>query len=135
LGQVKYQAKQIITIATLTGASLRSHGSMTSSIFCNRGETKAKIESSFVANQEQAEFFPYRVRYNKLLVNEYGVGDLSNISLLGQEAGHHTAAEFVRKFIKDDVDLTHIDLAGPIVDKKNNATGYAVRSLVDFIEG
>jgi leucyl aminopeptidase len=134
-GQVKYKAKQIITLATLTGASLRAHGNGVASIFYNRNDTKDKIMSSFVQHQEQAEFFPYRVRYVGLLKPDNGVAALSNISSFGQIAGHHTAAEFVRKFIADDVDLTHVDFAGPVIDKKGVATGYGVRSLVGFLEG
>ncbi len=134
-GQVKYNAKEIVTIATLTGASLRSHGNAVGSIFCNRLGTKEKAENSFVKHSEQAEVFPFRVRYSDILVPDNGVAEMSNISNLGQVAGHHSAAEFVRKFITDDVDLTHVDMAGPVIDKKGVATGYGVRSLIGLLEG
>lgn len=132
--QVHFSGSPIITLATLTGASMRSHGSSVGSFFSNSNELLTKMQNCFIQNGEQAEFFPFRKRYTELLKCKTEVTEYSNIASKA-EGGHHTGAEFVRLFLKPGAKLIHGDIAGPVVDSKGKATGYAARSLLDFLGG
>ena len=59
------------------------------------------------------------------------IADLKNVGDRG--GGSITAALFLKEFVKE-VPWAHMDIASPVWDdKKGGATGYAVRTLSDFV--
>jgi leucyl aminopeptidase len=69
--------------------------------------------------------------YDKLLKSR--IADMKNIG--GRPAGSITAAQFLKRFVKDDVPWIHIDIAGvALVSEASDlaprgATGWGVRAL------
>jgi leucyl aminopeptidase len=134
--QKNYPGSLLIDVATLTGASIRSHGNDCGSVFVNDKALKDQLEVIFASQSEIAEVFPYRKRLGEWFKVEEKTADLRNIPNYPEAtfAGHQTAAEFLRTFVKDHKHV-HLDLAGPVIDKKGNATGYGIRSLIQFLKG
>ncbi len=78
------------------------------------------------------------------LWDEYGedlksdIADLKNITGGGKGAGTISAAVFLSKFVGDEIEWAHIDIAGAAWRKKasgtqvSGPTGYGVRLLVDL---
>ena len=77
--------------------------------------------------------------YRKEMESE--VADLRNLGSLGRWGGACSAAGFLQHFIQKDVKWAHMDIAGTAWSKTDQAvtpkggTGFAVRALVDFIQG
>jgi leucyl aminopeptidase len=70
--------------------------------------------------------------YDKMIDSE--IADIQNISS-GRGAGSITAAQFLQRFIKEDVNWAHLDIAGMAWEDKGQdvcpkgATGFGVRLL------
>jgi len=61
------------------------------------------------------------------------ISDLKNLGN-GPAGGSITAALFLKEFVKE-TPWAHMDIAGPVWDDKvGGATGYGVRTLVNFVE-
>ena len=65
---------------------------------------------------------------------------MQNVGSDGRGAGSSTAAQFLKRFIKDELPWAHLDIAGVTWDKKGRdltsrgPTGFGARLLYRFIE-
>ena len=129
--QMTFAPEYIVDLATLTGAMLVSLGDQHAGIFSNDDGLADTLIAAGKATGEPLWRFPMTDAYDKML--DSPIADMKNIG--PRYAGSITAAQFIKRFIKDGVKWAHLDIAGmvwadkpgPVWDK--GATGYGVRLL------
>ncbi len=133
--QEVFDVRKIIDIATLTGATQMALGSEYAGLFTN---TPKWIESMIKAGQETDEKvwpLPINKAYDKML--DSSIADMKNIG--GRYAGGSTAACFLQRFIKEQTEWIHLDIAGVDVAEEKSplcpkgATAFGVRLLNAFL--
>jgi len=133
--QREYKPATVINLATLTGAIVAALGKQMAGLFTNSTELEKLI---LAAGKDCSEGFyrmPMGPEYAKMI--ESPIADMQNIG--GPYAGSTTAAEFLFKFIENDVVWAHLDIAGmawedngkPLTPK--GAAGFGVRTLHNFV--
>ena len=148
---INFKPDEIITLATLTGAAISSFTGFSSPIFSNNKTIRNQIYKSFLKNEEEAiEIDLPSSVYRTGIKDSTGRSDMSNtgsypVTMGIRVAGSQTAAAFVmaaaqpklysknKDGLNESYSITHIDIAGTVVDQKGNATGYGVRSLSDYL--
>jgi leucyl aminopeptidase len=132
--QDKFNPTAVIDLATLTGAMIVSLGHEYAGVFSNDEDL---VQGLIAAGQSEGEpvwRMPLSAAYDKMM--DTPNADMKNIS--GKPtAGSITAAQFIKRFVKDGVPWAHIDIAGtatkpgPYEDPLSPgwATGYGVRLL------
>ena len=134
--QREYKPATVINLATLTGAIVAALGKQMAGLFTNSTELEKLI---LAAGKDCSEGFyrmPMGPEYAKMI--ESPIADMQNIG--GPYAGSTTAAEFLFKFIENDVVWAHLDIAGmawedngkPLTPK--GAVGFGVRTLHNFVD-
>lgn len=127
-------AEYIVDIATLTGAVASALGSKIAGVFGNE-ELSVQLKRIGERNGDRVWPLPLMDEYERYLDSDYA--DLSNISSKG-EAGAITAALFLRRFVPDEENWLHIDMAGVMEASTasgyypKSATGFGARLLADF---
>ena len=129
--QQEYNPSAIIDLATLTGAAIIALGHENAAVFSNNDDFAGKFLKAAANEDEGAWHMPLGAAYAKQLDSR--VADLKNVG--GRPAGSVTAAEFLHRFVKDDVPWIHLDIAGvasradgtPFSPK--GATGWGVRAI------
>ena len=126
-------AEYIVDIATLTGAIARALGPKIGGIF---GEEALMAEMKQVGEASGDFVWPMPLveEYDKTLNSDYA--DFKNISTQG-EGGAITAALFLRRFVPENTNWIHVDMAGVMESKAegyygNTATGFGARLLADY---
>lgn len=128
------KAKQIIDVATLTGACRTALGDVASGGFTNNQELFDKVIAAGKEAGEKIWPMPMYEEYKEQ--NKSEVADIKNTG--GRLAGASTAAQFLAEFA-GDTPWVHLDIAGTsILDKERNyavkgATGVPVRTLVNLV--
>ncbi|MEO6077339.1 MAG: leucyl aminopeptidase [Candidatus Andersenbacteria bacterium] len=134
----------IIDLATLTGAVVVALGDTHAGLFGNSEELNKKIMQSAKKSGEGLVELPLPDEYRQTVQSM--VGDVRNTATI-KMGGAITAALFLREFIQTDktgnaVAWAHLDIAGPVYAEtplipywQFGATGYGVRTLVNFVEG
>jgi leucyl aminopeptidase len=129
--QERFKPKAMVNLATLTGAMVIALGHSTAGFFSNNDAFAEQFAAAAKAAGEQAWRMPLGPDYDKLLKSR--IADMKNIG--GRPAGSITAAQFLKRFVKDDVPWIHIDIAGvALVSEASDlaprgATGWGVRAL------
>uniref|UniRef100_A0A7S4B3P5 Cytosol aminopeptidase domain-containing protein n=2 Tax=Chrysotila carterae TaxID=13221 RepID=A0A7S4B3P5_CHRCT len=119
----------IVDIATLTGACIVALGPDYGGMWSADDELAAKLEAAAKETGELLWRMPLAAEYKDQLKST--IADLKNIGSGG--GGSITAALFLKEFVKD-TPWAHLDIAGPVWnDKAGGATGYAVRTLSEFV--
>jgi len=116
--QKTYKPKAIIDLATLTGAIIISLGSEHAGLFSNNDELSAAITEAGAKTGEKVWRFPLNDSYDKQINSD--IADMKNTG--GREAGSITAAQFLQRFIENDVPWAHLDIAGVTWSKKDSPT-------------
>lgn len=130
----KQGAKQLVDVATLTGACRIALGDVCSGAFGNNQELIDKIIAAGAEAGERLWQMPMYDDYKEQ--NKSEVADIKNTG--GRLAGAITAAQFLAEFA-GDTKWVHLDIAGTnITDKEKNhnvkgATGTPVRTLVNLV--
>jgi leucyl aminopeptidase len=126
----KYKPQFMVNLATLTGAIIVALGKTHAGLFSNDDELADRL---FKAGQDTKELLwrlPLHPDYDKLIDSKFA--DMKNIG--GRNAGSITAAQFLKRFVKD-TPWAHIDVAGTAMASnktdysKGWASGYGVRLL------
>ena len=131
----KIKPKQMISIATLTGAVVVALGNETIGMISNNSTLAKKIEVSGEATYERAWQLPLFKEYKDQLKSDFA--DLNNIG--GRAAGTIVAASFLEEFV-DKTPWAHLDIAGmaylPQARRYHpkNASGIGVRLLINFLK-
>lgn len=129
--QDRFAPQAIVNLATLTGAMVVALGHEHAGIFANDDTLWTGIEAAARAEDEGAWRMPLGKGYAEGLKSR--VADVKNVG--GREGGACSAAEFLRRFIKDDTPWAHMDIAGVAsvsTDGKlapKGATGWGVMTL------
>ncbi len=134
--QERFKPKFVIDLATLTGAIMVALGKEYAGLFANDDELADKLMDASKKTGEKVWRMPLDKAYDKLI--ESKTADIKNIG--GRWGGACTAAQFIKRFVKDDVPWVHIDLAGTAMDSGKNdinpswGSGWGVRLLNQLVE-
>lgn len=129
--QERFEPVGMINLATLTGAILVALGHENAGVFSNSDDLSDAFIKAAGAEGEGAWRMPMGPAYDALLKSR--VADMKNIG--GRMAGSITAAQFLQRFVKDDVPWCHLDIAGTASVSKETAlapagaTGWGVMAL------
>ncbi len=132
--QDKFNPTAVIDLATLTGAMIVALGHEYAGVFSNDEDLAQGLIAAGQSEGEPVWRMPLNAAYDKMM--DTPNADMKNIS--GKPAaGSITAAQFIKRFVKDGVPWAHIDIAGtatkpgPYEDPLSPswATGYGVRLL------
>jgi leucyl aminopeptidase len=134
--QEKYNVKKMINFATLTGAVIAALGNFYAGLFSNSDKLSDDLTKSGKKTDEKVWRFPLGKEYDELL--NCDIADVKNITGTGG-AGSITAAQFLKRFVKKDVEWAHLDIAGVTwLDKdqplsKKGGTAFGVRLIDNYI--
>tara|TARA_R110002124_G_scaffold106467_21_gene258446 strand:+ start:57749 stop:59200 length:1452 start_codon:yes stop_codon:yes gene_type:complete len=129
--QERFNPAAMIDLATLTGAMVVALGHDMAGVFSNDDALCAALLKACEAQDEGAWRMPLGPSYDALIKTR--VADMKNTG--GRWAGAITAAQFLRRFVKDDMPWAHIDIAGvalPAGETKfapKGPSGWGVRAL------
>ena len=132
----RYKPKEVIDLATLTGAVLHALGHHAAAVIGNNPAMIQKLKDSGEATGERVWELPLWEEHEKATKSD--IADLKNIASPGVGAGTTMGAAFLKPFAGDQP-WTHIDIAGtawgfdrPYTDK--GASGFGVRLLLNYLE-
>ncbi|MEM8851483.1 MAG: leucyl aminopeptidase [Pseudomonadota bacterium] len=129
--QERFEPTGMIDLATLTGAIIIGLGHENAGVFSNDDGFADAFLKAAKAEDEGAWRMPLGKAYDKQLKSR--VADMKNVG--GRPAGSITAAQFLLRFVKDEVPWIHLDIAGVASVKggtalsPDGATGWGVRAL------
>ena len=129
--QDRFAPKGIINLATLTGAILVALGQEKAGLFSNSDALSKAFLKAAEAEGEGVWRLPLSPAYDELLKSR--IADMKNVG--GRNAGSITAAQFLQRFIKEDMPWCHLDIAGVASVSKETAlapagaTGWGVMAL------
>jgi leucyl aminopeptidase len=133
----QYKPELIVDLATLTGAIVISLGNEYAGLFSNNDKLAERLISAGEIENEKLWKFPLHKNYDKLMDSK--IADVQNINYSGG-AGSITAAQFLKRFLKNNTPWAHLDIAGMAWTKKDldiiptGATGFGVKLLNKFVE-
>ena len=141
--QNNYNPKEIIDFATLTGAIMIALGTHRAGIFSNNDILSKKLENAGEISGERLWRLPLGNEYD----NEINSlrADMKNIGSTRFGGSIH-AAQFIKRFIKNNIPWAHIDIAGVSWTMKSGqnsfsklhspgATAFGVRLINQFLKG
>lgn len=129
--QETYKPTGVINLATLTGAIIIGLGHENAGVFSNDDALARIFMRSAHIEDEGVWRMPLGKAYDKLIDSH--IADIKNTG--GRAAGAVTAAQFLQRFIKEDMPWIHLDIAGVALVKSETsmapkgATGWGVRAL------
>jgi leucyl aminopeptidase len=129
--QETFKPTGVINLATLTGAIIVGLGHENAGVFSNDDTLCKNFLKAADAECEGAWRMPMGDGYDDLIKSR--IADIKNVG--GRTAGSITAAQFLKRFIKDDMPWIHLDIAGVASVKSatalapKGATGWGVRAL------
>jgi leucyl aminopeptidase len=106
--QEHFKPKAIVDLATLTGAIVVSLGHHHAGMFTDSDELAAELTKAGLAEGERVWRLPLGAEYDVQIKSKFA--DMRNIG--GPAAGSITAAQFLKRFVKDGVKWAHLDIAG-----------------------
>ena len=106
--QDRYKPSLIVDLATLTGAILVALGQEHAGLFTNNEELADRLIGVGRATGEKVWRMPLAPAYDKMIDSKFA--DMKNTG--GRHAGSITAAQFIQRFVRDDLPWAHLDIAG-----------------------
>ena len=132
----RYKPKEVIDLATLTGAVLHALGHQAAAVIGNNSVMIEKLKEAGNSTGERVWELPLWEEYEKATKSD--IADLKNIASPGVGAGTIMGAAFLKAFAGEQP-WTHIDIAGtawgfdrPYTNK--GASGFGVRLLLRYLE-
>jgi leucyl aminopeptidase len=130
--QAQYDPKEVIDVATLTGAIVVALGDQASGVFSNDDKLAQSLVSAGERTGDRAWQLPVWPEYQSQLKSH--TADMKNVG--GRAAGSITAASFLSAFV--DRPWAHLDVAAT-ASKPSGATGRPVpllyQHLMDHVSG
>ena len=128
--------KLLIDYATLTGACMGALSTRMSGALTNRPAFASKLIEAGEASGERVWPFPLPADYGEALKSD--IADIKQC-ILENDADHILAALFLQKFLANDPDWIHIDLAagnhkGGLAHIPTDITGFGVRFTLTLLE-
>ncbi|MDR0406659.1 MAG: leucyl aminopeptidase [Holosporales bacterium] len=133
----RFKPRILIDLATLTGAIVSALGAEFAGLFSNDDSLAANLIACGDKIGEKLWRLPMTEKFDKDIDSD--VADVKNLGTSG-EGGSITAAQFLKRFIKEPVAWAHLDIAGTAWTRKNTAlaakgaTGFGVRLLDAFVK-
>lgn len=133
--QNTHKPKTIVDLATLTGAMVISLGHEYGGMFANDDLLADQLLTAGGAVGDKLWRMPLGDPYDKLI--DSPIADMKNVG--PREGGSITAAQFLKRYIDEDVRWAHLDIAGMVWASKpgatwdKGATGFGVRLLDRFV--
>ncbi len=125
----RYKPKEVVDIATLTGAIIVSLGHEASGIFANDDDLADALLAAGQRSQDRGWRMPIWQEYQKQLDSRFA--DMQNIG--AGTAGSVTAACFLARFT-EKYKWAHLDVAGTsFLSAPKGATGRPVPMLVEYL--
>jgi len=106
--QEEYKPAAVVDLATLTGAMLIALGHEQAGLFSNDDTLAQRLQAAGEASGDKVWRMPIGPAYDKLI--DSPIADMKNVG--PREAGSITAAQFLKRFIKDGTPWAHLDCAG-----------------------
>ena len=134
--QKEFKPKQMIDLATLTGAVKVALGDETAGLFSNCDKMSAKLLESSETTFEPLWRLPIMKEHRESMKATHA--DLGNKGKTPY-GGASQAAAFLERFVEKDTKWAHLDIAGPAMAKAAkppmcaNGTGFGVNLLLDYI--
>jgi leucyl aminopeptidase len=129
--QERFKPRAMINLATLTGAIIVALGHENAGVFSNNDQLAGQFLAAASAEGEGAWRMPMGQAYDDKIKSR--VADMVNSC--GRDGGSITAAQFLRRFVREDVPWCHLDIAGVASLKGDTAlspkgaTGWGVAAL------
>lgn len=129
--QERFKPSGIINLATLTGAIIIALGHEHTGVFSNDDALADAFLKAAATEGEGAWRMPMGQAYDDKLKSR--IADMMNVG--GRDGGAITAAQFIKRFIKDGMPWVHLDIAGTALLKSDStlapkgATGWGVMAL------
>lgn len=129
--QERFKPAGMIDLATLTGAIIIGLGHENAGVFSNHDDFCKSFLKAAEGEGEGAWRMPLGQAYDDMLKSR--IADMKNIG--GRAAGSVTAAQFLKRFVKDETPWIHLDIAGVALTKTATtlapagATGWGVAAL------
>lgn len=123
----------IVTVATLTGAAMRTFGSAYAAMMANRPSLGEQLEAAGATTDELVWELPFIRRYRSQI--DSAIADVKNMG--GENAGTITAGLFLEVFA-EGVPFGHLDICGPMMTATDDswrsigATAFGTRLLAQF---
>ena len=130
--QERFSPAAIIDLATLTGAVIVALGHHNAGVFSTDDDLADAFLAAATAEGEGAWRLPLGEKYAEGLKSR--IADVRNVGT-GRAAGSVTAAEFLRRFVKEGTPWIHLDIAGTASTSfdtdlaPKGASGWGVLSL------
>lgn len=134
--QEKFKPRFVVDLATLTGAVIIALGYKKAGLYTNNDKFAEQLLKSSEATGEDIWRMPLDDYYDKLIDSD--IADIRN-SVETREAGSITAAQFLKRFIKEPTPWAHLDIAGTAWTKKTvgtvpkGASAFGVRLLNQLV--
>ena len=106
--QEHFKPKAMVDLATLTGAIVMALGHHHAGLFTGSDDLADELSKAGLTEGERVWRLPMAPEYDSLLKSKFA--DMRNIG--GRAAGSITAAQFLKRFVKDGVKWAHLDIAG-----------------------
>ena len=139
--QERFKPLGMIDLATLTGAVIVALGHENAGVFSNDDKLCAAFLKAAADEGEGAWRMPLSPAYDAILKSH--IADMRNSC--GRPAGSITAAQFLKRFVRDETPWIHIDIAGVALPgaettlAPKGASGWGVMALNrlvrDMLEG
>jgi len=139
--QERFKPTGMVDLATLTGAIIVALGHENTGVFSNDDALCGAFLKAAAAEGEGAWRMPMGQAYDDKLKSR--IADMMNVG--GRDGGAITAAQFLKRFVKDGMPWVHLDIAGTALVKSDltlspkGATGWGVmaldRMIRDMFEG
>jgi len=129
--QEKHDPQLIIDLATLTGAIIITLGHEYAGLFSNNDQLSKRLNEVGELEGEGVWRLPMGDAYDKMMDSD--IADMKNTG--GRQGGSITAAQFLKRFVKEDMPWAHLDIAGVAWKYKASETvpkggsGWGVRLL------
>ena len=129
--QERFKPKDVINLATLTGAIIIALGHENTGVFSNSDDLCNAFLKAAGSEGEGAWRMPMGDAYDAKLKSR--IADMMNVG--GRDGGAITAAQFLARFIKPETAWCHLDIAGTALLKAESslapkgATGWGVMAL------
>ncbi len=130
-----FKPKQVVDLATLTGAIVVALGSYRAGVFSNDDDLASALRAAGEETGEELWRMPLGERYDKDIASD--IADMKNVGK-AREAGSTAGAVLLRRFV-GDTPWAHLDIAGTAWTKSDEplapkgATGFGVRLLDRFV--
>jgi len=131
----RFRPRNIIDIATLTGACVIALGDQAMGLMGNDQGLIHDIRSASERSAERVWQLPMWDEYMEPIKGD--VSDLKNVG--GRDAGTITAGKFLEQFVPAEVPWAHLDIAGTAWEEKGQpylpkgSRGTGVRLLVEYL--